>query len=81
MRGQIPVSQLKPFVDELGRFVLICDNLTAQTKSEFLDAISKLKGVVWFGLKNATDLWQQVDAGYAQILKVLVDQAHQKWLD
>ena len=24
---------------------------------------------MWFGLKNATDLWQMIDAGYAQLLK------------
>ena len=35
---------------------------------------TKLKGVVWYGLKNATDLWQQVDAGYAQLVKLLVTQ-------
>ena len=73
---------LKPFVKDLSRYVLLCDNLTAQTSDQFLDTIAGInKGVVWFGLKNATDLWQQVDAGYAQLLKVLVDQAHHKWLD
>lgn len=50
------------------RFVLFCDNLTAQVSEEFKESVSKLNGVVWYGLPNATDLWQPVDAGYAQIL-------------
>ena len=40
-----------------------------------------MKGVAWFGLKNATDLWQVVDAGIGQLLKVFVSQAHRNWLD
>ena len=47
------------------RFVLFCDNLTAQVSDEFRQAVSSLGGVVWYGLPNATDLWQSVDAGYA----------------
>ncbi len=41
----------------------------------------QLHGVVWYGLRNATDLWQDVDAGIAQTLKALVGQNHQQWLD
>ena len=37
--------------------------------------------MAWFGLKNATDLWQIVDAGLAQMLKILIGQAHRNWLD
>ena len=51
------------------RFVLFCDNLTAQVSDEFRQAVSSLGGVVWYGLPNATDLWQPVDAGYVQLLK------------
>ena len=40
-----------------------------------------LKGLVWYGLKNATDLWQVVDAGIAQLLKVLTGLEHRNWLD
>ena len=38
---------------------------------------------VWFGMDYLvpTDLWQPVDAGYAQILKVLIGQAQRKRLD
>ena len=53
------------------RFVLFFDNLTAQVSEEFKESVSKRNGVVWYGLSNATDLWQPVDAGYAQILKTL----------
>ena len=43
--------------------------------------MSDLKGVVWYRLKNATDLGQVVDAGIAQRLKVLAGHSYQKWLD
>ena len=28
-----------------------------------------------------TDIWQSIDAGYAQLLKVLIKQAFFNWLD
>ena len=31
--------------------------------------------------KNATDLWQPVDAGMGRLLKVLVFDEHQDWLE
>ena len=37
--------------------------------------------MVWYGVADATDLWQPVDAGYAQTLKTLVAKQHQSWLD
>ena len=36
---------------------------------------------LWCGLKNATYLWQVVNAGIAQTLKVLTGHNYQKWLD
>ena len=38
-------------------------------------------GVVWYGLPNATDLWQPIDAGYGKMLKTLMEQEHHRWLD
>ena len=58
-----------------------CDNLAAQTSDAFKEAVSSQKGVVWFLPKNAIDIAQLVDAGYAQILKVLTCQAQEKWLE
>ena len=52
-------------VDGLERFVLFLDNLGSQESDSFKSAVAALKGVAWFGLKNATDLWQVVDAGLA----------------
>ena len=72
---------MKPFVKDLDRYFLLCDNLGAQVADEFKEKVAQTSGVVWYGLKNATDLWQQVDAGYAQLLKVFVKQAHHDWLD
>ena len=63
-------------VKDLDRFVLFCDNLTAQVPDEFKKDVSKLNGVVWFGLPNRTDLWQPVDAGMGELIKVLAKQEH-----
>ena len=65
----------------MNRYVLYCDNLTAQTHDSFKSAVSEISGVAWFGLPKATDLWQPVDAGYAQLLKVLMRQQFENWLD
>ena len=40
-----------------------------------------MNGLVWYGLKNGTDLWQVVDAGVAQLLKNLIAKEHNEWLD
>ena len=61
--------------------MLFLDNLTSQEPETFKSAVAALKGVGWFGLKNVMDLWQVVDAGLAQMLKVLIRQAHRDWLD
>ena len=66
---------LSPSVKDDERFVLFYDNLTAQVSDKFIECVSQLSGVGWYGLPNATDLWQPVDAGYAQILKTLICQA------
>ena len=63
---------LKPIVEKESRLVLFCDNLTGQSKPAFRESVSKLNGGVWYGLKNGTDLWQLVDAGYAEKLKAMI---------
>ena len=50
-------TTLKPVVENLERHVLFIDNLTAHQTDDFKKAVSHLKGVVWYGLKSATDLW------------------------
>lgn len=35
---------------------------------------------MWYGLPNAIDLWQTVDAGYGKMLKTLMEKEHHKWL-
>jgi len=74
---------LKGFIESenLERFVLLLDNLTTHTEESFKKSVSDLKGLVWFGLADATDLWQPVDAGYAQVLKSLIAKEQQDWLD
>ena len=72
---------LSKSVQGLDRFVLFLDNLTAQESESFKKFVADLKGVAWLGLRNATDLWQVVDAGIGQLWKVFVSQAHRDWLD
>ena len=70
-----------PNVEKEERFALFCDNLTAQISESFKAEVASQSGVCWFGLPNATDLWQPVDAGYAELFKIFVQQAQHDWLD
>ena len=76
---------LKPAIQEGHdgdtEFLLYCDNLNAQTSDEFKRAVRKIKGLVWFGPPGATDIWQPVDAGYGSMIKRLVTQEQDKWLE
>ena len=74
-------TTLKLVVENLEKHVLFVDNGTAQQKDDFKKAVPNPKRVVWYGLKNVTDLWQVVDAGIAQTLKVLTGHNYQKRLD
>ena len=62
-------------------FVLFLDNLNSQTSDEFKEAVANLDGVCWYGVPGATDIWQPVDAGYAELLKVKIRQEHYNWLN
>ena len=72
---------LKAHTEHLNRFALLADNLTGQVHKDFKENVSDCSGVVWYGLPNATDLWQPVDAGYSKMLKTLMEQEHHRWLD
>ena len=74
-------NTLAKSVADLERFALFLDNLTAQESDSFKKAVSDLKDVNWYGLKNANDLCQVIDAGLAQMLKILVGHKHRSWLD
>ena len=73
---------LKSFVEQqkLKKYVLLLDNLEAHCTEEFKVAVRDQKGLFWYGLADGTDLWQPVDAGYAQVLKTLISREHQDWL-
>ena len=58
----------------------MCHNL-GQKADLFKDIVKESGGLVWYGVANATDIWQPIDAGYAQLLKVLIKQEFFKWLD
>ena len=53
----------------LSKIVLLLDNLKGQIQKDFRTAVFSANGLFWYGLSDATDLWQPVDAGYAFCLK------------
>ena len=72
---------LKSPVEKEDNFVLFCDNLEGQKADLFKDTVKELGGLVWYGVANATDIWQPIDAGYTQLLKMLIKQEFFKWLE
>ena len=66
---------------KLETFFLLLDNLSCQESDEFKKEVSVIKGLCWYGLKEETDLWQPVDAGYADVPKKLVGIQQREWLD
>ena len=72
---------LKPHTEHLKRIVLLADNLSGQVHEDFKENVSDCSGVVWYGLPNATDLWQPADAGYGKMLKTLMKQEHHRRFD
>ena len=53
------------------------DKLTGLLRRKF----QSQGGIVWYDVKNATDLWQSVDAVIGRILKALVFHEQQDWLE
>ena len=74
-------NTLAPAKHGNGDFILFCDNLEGQVALRFQEEVRKSGGIVWYGVKNATDIWQPVDAGMGRILKTLVAQEQQDWLE
>ena len=62
-------------------FVLLCDNLNAQTSDEFKEAVRQINGIVWYGPPGATDIWQPIDSGYGALMKRLISQQQDEWLE
>ena len=56
---------------------MINSQLSAQTSYE----VSNINVVVWYVLASTTDLWQRVESQYRKLLKVLMTQQHNRWLD
>ena len=67
--------------EEIKKYLLLLDNLEAHKQSELKKTVYDDSGLVWFSLPNGTDLWQPVDAGFAQVLTVLIGIEHRDWLD
>ena len=61
---------------------LTCSDATCEmSRQPTLAKFGFKKRIDHRGLQQDINLWQPVDAGYAQILKVLIGQAQRKWLD
>ena len=71
----------KAIVKDTGTFILFLDNLEAHVQESFKNSIKDLGGSTWFGIPNATNIWQPVDGGYAGTLKTLINQEFFNWLD
>ena len=67
---------LDQLVNDLNCFVLFLDNLPAHGEDNFKNVVAGLNGVAWFSLKYVTDFYYVVNAGFRQILKVLVAREH-----
>ena len=52
------IKTLKAATQGTDRFVLFCDNLSAQVTDNFKDAVSSIGGLVWYEVPNAADLWR-----------------------
>ena len=75
-------KNFKAIVKDTGNFILFLDNLEeAHVQESFRNSIKDLGRITWFGVPNATHIWQPVDGGYAATLKTLINQEFFNWLD
>ena len=51
-----------------------CDNLEGQKNPDFKDAASSCGSIVWYGLANATDIWEPVGVWHIQLLNAKIKQ-------
>ena len=58
-------------------YFVINSQLSAQTSYK----VSNINVVVWYVLASTTDLWQPTESEYRKLLKVLMAQQHNRWLD
>ena len=49
-------------------------------QDDLKNAVASAKGLLWYGLSGATNLWQPVDARYAATLKALIAIKYRKGL-
>ena len=67
--------------DETLETFLLLDHFFCQYSDKFKENLSAIKGLCWYDLKEGTDHWQTVDAGYAYVLKKLVGIQQMELLD
>ena len=72
---------MKPAVANSERFLLFLENLEAHRQENFNDGLKEFGGTTWFGVANATDIWQPVDGGYGATRKALINREFFDWLD
>lgn len=74
-------NTLAPALKNQGEYVLFCNYLEGQCSASFRKGVRESWVILWYQLNNATDLSQPVDAGFGKILKSLVYQEQQDWLE
>ena len=74
-------NTLTPAMEDKQDYIFFCDNLEGQTALPFQGDVRKSEEIFWYSIKNATDLWQPVDARMGRIQKVLVFHEQQDWLE
>ena len=75
-------TTLSTFVlDEKLETVLLLDNISCQELDGLKDKVSTIKKLCWYGSKEGTDLWQPIEAGYADVVKKLLGIQREEWLD
>ena len=72
---------LKKAVSDIGEYIFFCDNLNGQVSPRFQEAVCATQGIVWYGVPNATHLWQPADAGYVKLYKGIFQKEQDEWLE
>lgn len=72
---------LTSVVEKEDNFVLFCVNLEEQKTDTFKYSEKEPGGLVWCVVVNASDIWKPIDAGYGQLLKMLIKEEFFKLFD
>ena len=71
------------FLQQLPILLNLTCSLTTwkQSSLPFQEEVRELKGIVWYGVPNATDIWQSVDESAGFLIKKLIFHEQERWLE